>query len=198
MEDQEDFEFKDFDFGDSQKSSLRKRADKVKGKKCRYLLAVLEHPSNFSNVGAVIRNIDGLGVSKLYIVGPKPVGKKHQKWIRGSSVGSDGHTYVLYFDNTKECLDHLQKRGYKSLVTSPHQKGMLNIPLREGRYNKYGKLAVWFGNESGGISKEAIEGSQGCINIDMCGIVESLNLSVSTGLVMYHISSQKREYWMLK
>nr|QBK86042.1 MAG: rRNA methylase family protein [Marseillevirus LCMAC101] len=197
-EEYNNFLFEDLEIAESQKSSLRRRADSVKEKRCRYLLAVLEYPGNFSNVGAVIRNIDGLGISKLYIVGHSPNGKKHRRWIQDSSVGAAKHVYVRYFDTTEKCLEHLHKRGYKSLVTSPHQKGKKNIPLREGRYTKYGKLAVWFGNESSGISHKAINGSDGCINIDMCGIVESLNLAVSTGLVMHHIASQKREYWQAK
>lgn len=177
-----------------EKSSLRKRADKVKRKRCRYLLAVLENPGNIHNVGAIIRNIDGLGVGKLYIVGQEPKGKKNNRSIHNTSSGASKYTYVRYFDSTKDCLDHLKLRRYKSLVTSPHQKGKNNIPLLEGNYTKYSKLAVWFGNEGRGITPEAIEGSQGCINIDMCGLVESLNLSVSTALVLHYVASKRREY----
>ena len=176
-----------------EKSSLRKRADCIKSKRCRYLLAVLENPKNVHNIGAVIRNIDALGISKLYVVGKDIRGKKNMKWLKESSVGACGHTYIRTFDTTKECIEHLRMRGYSSLVTSPHTGGgKTNIPLKEGEYQKYGKLAVWFGNESRGISQEAVDGSSGCINIDMCGIVESLNLSVSTGIVLYHIASERR------
>jgi tRNA (guanosine-2'-O-)-methyltransferase len=186
------FPFSDTELYPSSKSSLRKRADVARDKRCRYLLAVLEQPNNITNIGAVIRNVDGLGISKLYIVGNPIEGKWNKAKLHNSSTGSSNRMYTRYFDTTKECMEHLQSRGYSSLVTSPHLKGKNNIPLREGTYSQYPKLAIWFGNESNGISQEAIDKSDGCVNIDMCGINESLNLSVSTGIALHHIASERR------
>lgn len=53
------------------------------------------------------------------------------------------------------------------------------------------KLAVWFGNESRGVSDEVITKSEMCINIPMNGIIESLNLGTDTGIVLYEITTQK-------
>ncbi len=80
-----------------------------------------------------------------------------------------------------------------SIVTSPHVKGRENIVLHEGDYTQ-NKLAVWFGNEAKGISNLAVENSKFCINIPMYGFIESLNLATSTGIVMYEITKQRREY----
>ncbi|WP_374693402.1 TrmH family RNA methyltransferase [Acidithiobacillus sp. AMEEHan] len=65
---------------------------------------------------------------------------------------------------------------------------------RLGEYTKYKKLAVWFGNESRGISELAVENSVFCVNIPMCGIIESLNLATSSGIVLYEITRQRRLY----
>ena len=59
---------------------------------------------------------------------------------------------------------------------------------------KYKKLAVWFGNEVTGISKLALEKSALCINIPMFGMIESLNLGTSSGIVFYEITKQRREF----
>lgn len=56
------------------------------------------------------------------------------------------------------------------------------------------KLAVWFGNEARGISDTAVSHSAACVQIEMYGIVESLNLATSTGIVLYEITKQRREY----
>ena len=53
------------------KSSARERADAVKPYRCKNLIAVLEHPSDMVNIGAVIRNVDALGVDKTYIIDPR-------------------------------------------------------------------------------------------------------------------------------
>ena len=50
------------------KSTLRKRADKIKPYRCRNLITVLEAPNDFKNIGNVTRNVNALGVEKTYII----------------------------------------------------------------------------------------------------------------------------------
>lgn len=175
-------------------SSLRQKANAAKKFRCRTLLAVLEHPNNPSNIGSVIRNIDGLGISKLYIIGTKSNSKNIKKQIHHSSVGACKYVYCHYFETTKDCHDYLLRHNYSSLATSPHQKSLQNFDLQEHNYQQYKKLAIWFGNETCGLTETAIAGCCGCIQISMGGIVESLNLSVSTAIVLYHVASNRRQY----
>lgn len=50
------------------KSPVRQRADAIKDFQCKNLIAVLENPNNSKNLAAVSRNINALGVEKLYVV----------------------------------------------------------------------------------------------------------------------------------
>ena len=52
------------------KSTLRKRADEIKNLRCKNLIAVLENPMDIINIGTVVRNVNALGVEKLYVVDP--------------------------------------------------------------------------------------------------------------------------------
>ena len=90
-------------------------------------------------------------------------------------------------------MAHLEKKRYVSIVTSPHIKGEKNFVLHEGDYTQI-RLAVWFGNESKGVSKTVIEKSEFCVSIPMYGIIESLNLATSTGIVLYEVTKQRREF----
>ncbi|MDR1361320.1 MAG: RNA methyltransferase [Rickettsiales bacterium] len=181
------------------KSNLRQRADKIKVGRCKNLIAVLEEPSDQKNIGAVIRNINALGVEKLYIVDSKNVIPKNWDAMRQksdllkSSVGSVKWTFVKKFASTTECLSHLEKNKFTSVVTSPHIKGKTNVILQDGDFTQK-KLAVWFGTESKGISDLAVERAAACVAIEMYGIVESMNLAVSTGIVLYEITKQRRAY----
>ena len=56
------------------------------------------------------------------------------------------------------------------------------------------RLSVWFGNESKGVSEEAVKASDMCIRIPMGGIVESLNLGTSTGIILSYIGYQRLKY----
>ncbi|RUT95517.1 rRNA methyltransferase [Mesorhizobium sp. M7A.T.Ca.TU.009.01.3.2] len=96
------------------------------------------------------------------------------------------------FDSTDACLSHLEKHGFVSVVTSPHKK--TSVFLHEGDYTQHTKLAVWFGNEKRGISTLAVERSEMCVAIPMFGMIESLNLGTSSGIVLYEIAKQRREY----
>jgi tRNA (guanosine-2'-O-)-methyltransferase len=65
--------------------------------------------------------------------------------------------------------------------------------LHEADYT-HPKLAVWFGNESRGISEAAVARSEFCVSIPMFGIIESLNLGTTSGIVLYEITKQRRAY----
>ena len=56
------------------------------------------------------------------------------------------------------------------------------------------KLAVWFGNEKHGISEAAVSRSDMCVAVPMFGMIESLNLGTSSGIVLYEVAKQRREY----
>jgi len=181
------------------KSSLRKRADSIKEFRCKNLIAVLEEPNDYKNIGRTIRNINALGVEKLYIVDSRNKLPddwqeiRNRKSLSKTSVSAVKWTFVKRFNSTEECLEHLENKRFVSIVTSPHLKGQNNVILHEGDYTQI-RLAVWFGNESKGISKQVIDRSEICVNIPMYGIIESLNLATSTGIVLYEVTKQRREF----
>jgi tRNA (guanosine-2'-O-)-methyltransferase len=117
-----------------------------------------------------------------------------QKSVSKTSVSAVKWTFVRRFDSTDECFDHLEKKGFRSIVTSPHVKGKTCIFLHEGDYTAHAKLAVWFGSEAMGISERAVERSEMCVSIPMFGMIESLNLGTSSGIVLYEVAKQRREY----
>jgi tRNA (guanosine-2'-O-)-methyltransferase len=185
--------------GSVSKSSKRQRADAIKPYLCKYLIAVIEDPKDIRNIGTVIRNVNALGVEKVYIVDPRRALPDDWQEMRGrkslsdTSVSAIKWTFVRRFDTTQACLEHLERKRFVSIVTSPHVKGQRNVILHEGDYTQ-AKLAVWFGNETRGISDLAVKHSVMCVSIPMFGMIESLNLGTTSGIVLYEITKQRREY----
>ncbi len=183
-----------------QKSSIRKRADEIKPFICKNLIAVIENPNDIKNIGTVIRNVNALGVEKTYIVDSRKSlpddwkDMRERKSLSKTSVSAIKWSFVKRFDSTESCLEHLERNRFISIVTSPHVKGKENIVLHEGDYTTQIRLAVWFGNESRGVSDLAIEKSELCVSIPMYGMIESLNLGTTTGIVLYEVTKQRREY----
>jgi len=181
-------------------SGLRKRANVVKTHRCKNLVVVLENPKSWKNIGAAIRNVNALGAEKVYVIDPKNQLPDDWQQMRDHTVLSKSSasavkwSFIKRFNDTESCINHLERFGFRSIATSPHVKDKVNIELSEGDYTRPKKLAVWFGNESFGISDMAIESCDYCISIPMFGIIESLNLGTSTGIVLYEITKQRRSY----
>jgi tRNA (guanosine-2'-O-)-methyltransferase len=180
--------------------SVRQRADEIKPFRCKHLIAVLENPSDIKNIGTVIRNVNALGVEKVYVVDPRRAlpddwqDLRERRSLSKVSVSAVKWTFVRRFDDTDACFDHLERKAFRSVVTSPHVKGKTSIFLHEGDFTAFPKLAVWFGSESAGISDRAVERSEMCVSIPMFGMIESLNLGTSSGIVLYEVAKQRREY----
>jgi tRNA (guanosine-2'-O-)-methyltransferase len=182
------------------KPSVRRRADQIKTFRCKNLIAVIENPTDIKNIGTVIRNVNALGVEKVYVVDPHRhlpddwQDLRERKAISKTSVSAVKWTFVKRFDSTDDCFDHLEANKFKSIVTSPHVKGKTCIFLHEGDFTIHHKLAVWFGSEAVGISDRAVERSEVCVSIPRFGMIESLNLGTSSGIVLYEVAKQRRGY----
>jgi tRNA (guanosine-2'-O-)-methyltransferase len=182
------------------KPSLRARADAISQHRCKNLIAVIEHPHDLRNIGTIIRNVNALGVEKAYVVTDGDAlpddwqEMRTRRSLNAISASAIKWSFVRKFSDTESCLKHLENKGFVSIVTSPHTKGRQNAVLHEADYTKFTKLAVWFGNEGVGISRLAIERSAFCVNIPMFGIIESLNLGTSSGIVLYEIAKQRRAF----
>lgn len=181
------------------RKNVRARVNAIKPFRCKNLIVVLENPGNLKNIGTTIRNIDALGAEKTYIIDSRGLLKDDWEEMRKTksllklSASAIKWSFVKRFESTQDCLDHLHKKNFVNVVTSPHIKGKKNVILHEGDYTQT-KLAVWFGTESYGISDQAVEECEMCINIPMYGMIESLNLGTSTGIVLYEITKQRRAY----
>lgn len=182
------------------KRPARKRADEIKAFRCKNLIVVIEEPENPRNIGTVIRNVNAFGAEKVYVVDPRQVLPDDWQDLRREpklfklSVSAVKWTFVRRFDSTEECLAHLEKNHFVSLATSPHVKGKDNKFIHEVDFTEHAKLAVWFGNEARGLSDLAVDRSEMCISVPMFGMIESLNLATSSGIVLYEVTKQRREY----
>ncbi|MFA7301701.1 MAG: RNA methyltransferase [Candidatus Shapirobacteria bacterium] len=150
-------------------------------------IIVLEDIHDPHNAAAVWRSADCFGFGKIYIIfdqekvfNPKKVGK-------ASSSSANKWLDFEIFKSTEECYAKLKRDGYKIYATilDENAKDLHNIEFG-GEKN-----AFVFGNEHRGISKMAAEGADEKIYIPMLGMVQSLNLSVTAGIVMWEYRRQK-------
>ncbi len=177
--------------------AVRDKIKEIKHLQNKYFIGVLENPKDIMNIAAALRNASAFGVEKLYVIGgtsPKDFEtSRNSNRLTNLSVGSNKWVFLKYFKTTEECIAHLRKNLYTVAVTSSHEVGKENIDLYKNTFTQK-RLAVIFGNESAGISKEAIDSADFCLQIPMGGIVESLNLGTSTGIIFSYIGNQRIKY----
>jgi len=178
--------------------SVREKIRQVKHLQNKYFICVLENPKDIMNIASTLRNVSAFGVEKIYVIGNSNTVKdfetsRNHKKLTNLSVGSNKWVFVKQFDTAADCIAHLRKNRYTIAVTSSHIKGKENTYLYEEKFTQK-RLAVWFGNESIGISDEAANEADVCIQIPMGGIVESLNLGTSTGIVLSYIGYQRLRF----
>ncbi|HIG95455.1 TPA: RNA methyltransferase [Candidatus Woesearchaeota archaeon] len=182
------------------KRSLREKANRASVFRSRTFVCVVENPKLIQNLMGIVRTAEALGVGKVYVIdnGRLKLPKDWQKMrddphLKNVSASGIKWIFVKIFSSTSECLQHLAKKNFTNIGTSPHQLGKKNVPLFEGKYTQH-HLAVWFGNEARGLSEEALEACDFCIQIPMYGIIESMNLSSSASVVLNHIVEKRQEY----
>ena len=176
-----------------------KTDNEPKADRCKNLIAVLDETCNLKTIETVIRNIHTLGVEKIYIVDSRyMITPNLDEILSGKSFFKPSEpairrTFVKSFESTEECLEHLEKNGFTSIVISPPVKGKTNVILQEGDFTQK-RLAVWFGNETRGISNLLVERAEAFVSVEMYGNFESLNPATSTAIVLYEIIKRRRGY----
>ena len=146
------------------------------------LRIVLEDVTNTHNASAVVRTCDAAGILYLDIISStgepflvnEAISTRAEKWLHFSNYRS-----------TEECLNHLKQKRFKIAATCLAEKSM---PYTAVDYTQ--PLAIVFGNESEGISEEARNMADYVIKIPMLGMAQSLNLSVSVGIILYEALNQ--------
>ena len=85
-------------------------------------------------------------------------------------------------------MKSLREQGYRIIATTPHHKSC----TPETFDVKKGKFALVFGTEKTGVSKEIMEEADEFLQIPMCGMVDSLNVSASAAILIYMLSQRMR------
>ncbi|MEK7135391.1 MAG: TrmH family RNA methyltransferase [Patescibacteria group bacterium] len=152
---------------------------------------ILENLRSVENTGSIFRTAEGLGVSKIILVGTTPApmdrfGRKRSDFAKVSLGAEDIVEWEwIAPENFQFLISNLQKDGFKiiSLELDPKAKN-----LRSYEANKLERFALVVGNEVDGVSKEILEVSDEIVEIPMQGKKESLNVSVSTGIALFMLN----------
>ncbi len=147
------------------------------------IYVVLENIRSAFNVGAIFRTADAAGIEKLYLTGITPY-PPHNR-IPKTALGA---TESVLWQYDKEPLKVLQDLVDSEVHCIAAELTKNSVNYTDFQYQK--PVAIVFGNEINGVSKEALEICETSVAIPMHGQKESLNVEVSFGIIIYEIIRQ--------
>ncbi len=143
----------------------------IKGKK----IVILDNVQDPGNVGTIIRSALAFNVSTV-VLSEDSVSLYNDKMLRASE-GTIFNMNVVR-KNIVEAIEEIKSKGIK--VYYADMAGSINID--ETNIKDY---ALCLGSEGQGVSENVKKMCDASINIPMNSLVESLNVSVSGGIIMY-------------
>jgi tRNA G18 (ribose-2'-O)-methylase SpoU len=150
----------------------------------REIFLLLHNIRSVYNVGAIFRTADAVGVSKIILSGytPTPLDRfrNARKDFAKCSLGAEKNVAWEYIKTPAKTLVVLKKGGFE-IISVEQSKNSVDYK----KVKPKGKSLVIFGTEVSGISKSILEKSDIIAEIPMKGKKESLNVSVSAGIVLY-------------
>ncbi|NQX76311.1 RNA methyltransferase [Gilvibacter sp.] len=145
------------------------------------IIVVLDDIRSLNNVGSVFRTSDAFRIEKIYLCGitATPPHKDIQKTALGATDSVDWE----YRENCAELIEQLSQEDINSYAIEQTENAtMLNDFAPEKT-----PMAIVFGNEVKGVQQKVIDRCAGVIEIPQIGTKHSLNISVSTGVVLWDL-----------
>ena len=151
------------------------------------LIVVLDHVRSLYNVGSVFRSSDAFRVASVYLCGITAT--PPQVEIHKTALGAEDSVNWVYYERTQDAVEHLKAEGYEVWAVEQVEG---SIMLQDFQPDKAKKYAIILGNEVKGVQQEVIDHSDGCIEIPQYGTKHSLNVSVTTGIVIWDLFKKLR------
>lgn len=150
---------------------------------------ILDHITDVSNVGAIIRSAAGLSVDAIIVaeLNQAPITSAVFK----TSAGTVGRIPIIQVGNINQCVELLKEKRFWVVGLSSHdQGGQESDSLWSYKFDD-AHSAVIIGSEAEGIRAKTLEHCDTILKIPMSRDVESLNASVTAGIVCYEIVRQR-------
>ncbi len=161
---------------------------KTKKSKKTEVVVVLPDIRSSYNIGSIFRTSDATGVSKIYICGysPCPTDKfnRPQKEIAKTALGAEKQIPWEYKKDVQRVIKNLKEEGFAVVAIEQDER---SIAYKKFFKKRGDKIAIVFGNEVEGLPKKIIASCDAVVDIPMLGEKESLNVSVSAGIILYEL-----------
>lgn len=149
------------------------------------LVVVLDNIRSLNNVGSVFRTSDAFLVEAIYLCGITATPPNPE--IHKTALGAEHSVEWKYFEDTVNAVANLRENGYTVFAIEQVENSTMLDDLQLDSQQKY---AIVMGNEVKGVQQTVVDACDGCIEIPQYGTKHSLNVSVTTGIVIWDFFKQ--------
>jgi tRNA (guanosine-2'-O-)-methyltransferase len=146
------------------------------------LTVLMEKVSTPHNLAAIARTCDAVGIFEAHAVTDMPRIDLRQRAAGGSRKWVDVKTH----ESLAQAIDTLRQQGMQILCAHFDEKA---VDFRTVDYTR--PTAIVLGAELEGITDEALARSDGSIMVPMMGMIQALNVSVASALILYEAQRQR-------
>lgn len=148
------------------------------------LVVVLDDIRSMYNVGSVFRTADSFRLERLVLCGITACPPDNE--IHKTALGAEMSVDWQYERSSLRAVEDLKRDGYEvyALEQVDGSISLENFVPVKGR-----KYAIVLGNEVKGVAQPTVDACDGAIEIPQFGTKHSLNVSVSSGIAIWHIAS---------
>ena len=149
----------------------------------RSLVVMLDHLEDPHNFGAIIRTAEALGVDSIIIPNDRSV--TVNSTVVKTSAGAISYMKIVRVANLGSAISKLKKNGFWVVGTDMDGEDYSKIDYSS-------RICLVIGNEGKGISNVVRKNCDFIASIPMSGKINSLNASVSCGIVLSEIVLSRR------
>lgn len=141
---------------------------------------VLDHIQDSHNFGAIIRTANARGIKHIII--PKNRAVQITPTVLKVASGGNVGIKIIRVDSLQATLKDMKDKGFWIYATALSEKA---ITYKQATFND--PMVIIVGNEQKGVNNTLLKMADQIIYIPMEGSVQSLNVSVAAGIILYSI-----------
>ena len=168
----------------------RKNTEEFKKAAKTPIIVVLDDIRSLHNIGSFFRTCDAFLIEKIYLCGITAT--PPNKEIHKTALGATETVAWEYEKEVMQVVARLKNENVK-IISVEQVEG--SVMLNNFTVETNEKYALFFGNEVKGVNQQVIDSSDAVIEIPQLGTKHSLNISVSTGIVVWDLF--KKMKWNL-
>lgn len=154
--------------------------DESANEKCTVL--VLDSITDPHNVGAILRSCDQFGAALVVLTETRSIHDvTKNETVARASAGASGWVPVAVVKNLARAVEQLKRAGFWVYAADADGDSLPKVNFAK-------KSVLIMGSEGSGISKLLTSQADAIVSIPTCGKLDSLNVSVAAGVLLYELS----------